>query len=218
MQYMKLAEDWRYFNTLLWGIPSVAIAIMAGIIVAAYQKDVTGWARIAALGLGSFLLFALMIESIKKRQHMDAISCLLKDLQGETGLKLDPAFTFRVGLSYDIEIYLKNKEVPHDKIFDLFKVFYAREVLTLVVFVSATVVAGLTDYEFVNFFNNFLINNKWPQIALIIPISIAIFVPLTILGIVVCHWRKNKRNIQNTLNILGGRGEEENGKRRGAPL
>src|SRR6266487_6602402 len=86
IQYNKLAEDWRYFNTLLWGIPSVAIAIMAGIIIAAYQKDVTGWARMASLGLGSFLLFALTIESIKKRQHMDVISHLIQDIQKKRGL------------------------------------------------------------------------------------------------------------------------------------
>lgn len=72
---------------------------MSGIIFAAYQKNVTGWVRIAALSLGSFLLFALMTESIKKRQHMEAISYLLKDLQNsESGLKLPDKFNFPVGL------------------------------------------------------------------------------------------------------------------------
>jgi hypothetical protein len=222
MQYNKLAEDWRYFNTLLWGIPSVAIAIMAGIIIAAYQKDVTGWGRIVALGLGSFLLFALTIESIKKRQHMDAISRLLKDLQGSDGLGIPDAFTFPVGLSHDIEIYLARKlkedklkdcEQKHpDKIFDFFEVFYARKVLTLVVFVSAIVVAGLADYEFVNFFHN-----QWPQIALGIPVAITIIVPLIILGIVLYDRKTNKDDIQTKIKENSIK-ENKREKSDGAPI
>lgn len=110
MQYDKLSEDWRYFNTLLWGIPSVAIAVMTGIIIAAYQKDIVDWARIGSLGIGSFLLFALVIETVKKRQHMYVISQILKDLQ-ETGFKLEENFRFPVGLSHDIEKYLSKKEI-----------------------------------------------------------------------------------------------------------
>jgi hypothetical protein len=213
MQYKKLAEDWRYFNTLLWGIPSVAIAIMTGIIIASYQAYVIGWERIASLGLGSFLLFALTVESIKKRQHMDVIELLLEDLQ-KRGLELKD-YVFPVGRPYDIEIYLKdhpknpddNLEAknPDDKIFNFFKVFYAREVLTLVVFVSAIVVAALADYEFVNFFHN-----QWPQIA------IAIIVPLIILVIVVYDQYRNKKRIQTKLE--GSRKENEREKSGGAPI
>jgi hypothetical protein len=195
---------------------------MAGIIIAAYQKDVTGWGRIAALGLGSFLVFALTVESIKKRQHMDAISRLLKDLQGSGGLELPDAFIFPVGLSYDIEIYLARKlkedklkdgeQKHHDKIFDFFEVFYARKVLTLVVFVSAIVVAGLADYEFVNFFHN-----QWPQIALRIPMAIAIIVPLIILGIVLYDQKTNKEIIQETIKKENSRKENKREKSGGAP-
>jgi hypothetical protein len=121
--------------------------------------------------------------------------------QGSGGLELPDAFIFPVGLSYDIEIYLARKlkedklkdgeQKHHDKIFDFFEVFYARKVLTLVVFVSAIVVAGLADYEFVNFFHN-----QWPQIALRIPMAIAIIVPLIILGIVLYDQKTNKEIIQ----------------------
>lgn len=38
-QYDKLSEDWRQSNNILWGIPSVAVSIMVGIIVVAYQPQ-----------------------------------------------------------------------------------------------------------------------------------------------------------------------------------
>jgi hypothetical protein len=37
-QYDKLTEDWRYFNNLIWAVPTVAIAIMTGIMIGAYQN------------------------------------------------------------------------------------------------------------------------------------------------------------------------------------
>ena len=43
IQYDKLDEDWRQFNTILWGIPAVAISIMAGIIVVVYNQELEGW-------------------------------------------------------------------------------------------------------------------------------------------------------------------------------
>jgi hypothetical protein len=66
-QYDKLTEDWRYFNNLIWGVPSVAIAIMTGILIGAYSLSGGSWERIASLGIGSLFLFALTIEVIKKR-------------------------------------------------------------------------------------------------------------------------------------------------------
>ena len=64
IQYNKLAEDWRYFNTLLWGIPSVAIAIMAGIIIASLPE---GCNRLGAYCLTWFRLFPSI--RIDNREH-----------------------------------------------------------------------------------------------------------------------------------------------------
>jgi hypothetical protein len=159
-QYDKLANDWRHFNTIIWGIPSVAVAIMATIIIAAYQKELEGWPRIASLSLGSLLLFALTIETVKKRHHMNAMSLLLKRLQ-EEGLKLE--YRFPVGISDDIDTYISSWEEDHpkdlqldsgDRLFNFFKHTYARKYLTWVVFIAAIVVALLAEFEFVKFFKN----------------------------------------------------------------
>jgi hypothetical protein len=165
-QYDKISNDWRHFNTIIWGIPSVAVAIMTGIIIAAYQPhiDLEGWPRIASLSLGSLLLFALTIETVKKRHHMIAMSFLLKDLQEEEiGLGLDKKFRFPVGISGDIDNYINERvknltrgEKPgdlDDRLFKLFRHTYARKYLTWVVFVAAVAVAVLSGYEFVRFFN-----------------------------------------------------------------
>ncbi len=68
-QYDKLAEDWRHINTMIWGVPAVAISIMTGLIFAAYQPQLEGWPRIMSLGVGALLLFALTVEVIKKVTH-----------------------------------------------------------------------------------------------------------------------------------------------------
>jgi hypothetical protein len=64
-QYEKLAEDWRRFNSIIWGIPSVAVAIMTGIIVTAYQSELEGWPRFTSLAVGALFLFALAVELSK---------------------------------------------------------------------------------------------------------------------------------------------------------
>jgi hypothetical protein len=115
IQYAKLAEDWRQFNTILWGIPAIAVSIMAGIIVVAYQPGLAGWPRFVSLAIGSLFLFALTIEVIKKRVHMNAISDILKELQGPNGLNLKCDFIFPVGISGDVENYWKVKRERHKK-------------------------------------------------------------------------------------------------------
>jgi hypothetical protein len=62
--YNRLVQDWREFNDLLWKIPSVAVSIMAGIVVAAYQPYLTGSPRIISLAIGSLFLLALSLEVI----------------------------------------------------------------------------------------------------------------------------------------------------------
>jgi len=66
IQYNKLAEDWKHINTMIWGVPAVAISIMTGLVFAAYQPQLEGWPRILSLGVGALLLFALTVEVIKK--------------------------------------------------------------------------------------------------------------------------------------------------------
>jgi hypothetical protein len=66
LEYEKLANDWRYFNAIIWGTPTVAVAIVPSIVIAAYGVGVAGWPRIFSLSLGSLLLFALTIETVKK--------------------------------------------------------------------------------------------------------------------------------------------------------
>ena len=90
-QYDKLSEDWRQFNNILWGIPSVAVSIMAGIIVVAYQPQLEGWPRFITLSIGSLFLFALTLEVSKKRLHMNIVEVKLKNLQ-ESALKISEQY------------------------------------------------------------------------------------------------------------------------------
>jgi hypothetical protein len=201
LQYEKLANDWRHFNTIVWGIPTVAVAIMASIVIAAYGVGVEGWPRIASLSLGSLLLFALTIETVKKRLHMNAMSLLLKTLQ-EDGLKLAKEHRFPVGISVgdsdDIKKYFdvweqkqaqkspeEREKVPDsdDVLFQFFKQVYARKVLTWVVFIAGIVVALLADLEFVLLYYK---PYEWYAIM------IGIVAPLIIFGVLLFKRKKVK--------------------------
>jgi hypothetical protein len=74
-----------------------------------------GWPRFVSLAIGSLFLFVLTIEVVKKRVHMNAISDILKELQGPNGLKLEDDFIFPVGLSNDVENYFDDKRKRYKK-------------------------------------------------------------------------------------------------------
>jgi hypothetical protein len=48
----------------MWQIPTVAVSIMAGIVVAAHQSGIESWPRIGVPAAGSIFLFALGLEVI----------------------------------------------------------------------------------------------------------------------------------------------------------
>jgi hypothetical protein len=173
LQYDKLTENWRHFNDIIWQVPTVAVAIMTGVIVAAYSPYLEGSPRIAALGVGSLFLFALTIEIIKKREHMNAISFLLKDLQ--VGLGMPAEFRFPLGTKFaeikhtidkSVELGKENqdyfKQPPldsADRLFKIFQGFYARKSLTYVIFIAAIVVATLFVIELVCTISKDIIHN-----------------------------------------------------------
>ena len=95
-QYDKLTEDWRYFNNLIWGVPTVAIAIMTGIMIGAYQNLHDGsWERIASLSIGSFFLLALTIEVIKKKISYERHIIIVKGSASRTWIAGQISISFR---------------------------------------------------------------------------------------------------------------------------
>lgn len=150
-QYDRLAEDWRQVHSVVWGIPSVAIAIFTGIVFAAYQPEMEGWQRIIVLSVGSVLLFGLTVEIIEKRMFMNAISAKMYFLEKST--PLDP---FNIRKRDVIKILDKyNDEMKRkpdaDLPYRLFKWSHARAGLAYVVFLSAILVTALSYWEFVKF-------------------------------------------------------------------
>jgi hypothetical protein len=127
-------------------------------LVAAYhpELDRLPQVRIVILSLGSLFLFALTVEVIKKRFHMNVITSLLKDL--EAGLGLDPKFQFPSGTE-DIDNYIENKFPENkpddysDPVFKFFKMSYARKYLTYVILIAAISLALLAEWEFIKFGN-----------------------------------------------------------------
>jgi 5-hydroxyisourate hydrolase-like protein (transthyretin family) len=155
IQYDKLVNDWRSFNNLIWAVPTVAIAIMSGMLIAAYRPefDLLPQVRIVILSLGSLFLFALTVEVVKKRFHMNVITYLLQDL--EEGLGLNAKFRFPLGTE-DIDEYMERKgnrgikkkpDDYSDPVFKFFKRAYARKYLTYIILISAISLALLAEWE-----------------------------------------------------------------------
>jgi uncharacterized membrane protein len=160
IQYEKLSNDWRSFNNLIWAVPTVAVAIMSGMLIAAYREEfnVIPQVRIAILGLGSLFLFALTIEVIKKRFHMNVITSLLQDIEAK-GFELEEKFRFPLGTK-GIDRYIEEKSEGDSKkkpddysdpVFKFFKISYARKYLTYVILIAAISLALLAEWEFIKF-------------------------------------------------------------------
>ena len=143
-QYERLGQDWRQVHNILWGIPSIAISIITGIVVAAYQPYMEGWPRILVLTVGSIFLFSITVEVIKKRVLMNAISARLAKLEKSNGIEPFPTST--PGL-----IKEANDPKIRDPLYKIFKMSIARKYLAYVVFVAAILVAILTCWELAKF-------------------------------------------------------------------
>lgn len=81
-QYSRFAEDWRHISSLIWQLPSAAIAIMTGIIGVSFQF-LDGLPRILLLGIGALFIFSLCIALAKHRLFHESRSVFMRDLENE---------------------------------------------------------------------------------------------------------------------------------------
>jgi hypothetical protein len=182
IQYDKLANYWIHFNTIIWAVPTIAITIMTGILIGSYRMELDGLPRIVSLSVGSLFLFALTIEVVKKRFHMNAISYLLKDLQGELGLE-EGKSQFPLGVADDIAKFLESKPDNEEKsvdnkdpVFEFFRRSYGRQFLTWVILCAAISLAILAEWEFVKYYHE-----EWSVLVATLIGIIAITAPLDIM-------------------------------------
>lgn len=168
-EYEKLGNDWRAVNQIIWQIPTAAIAITTGIIIAAYQQYLLGLPRIFILIIGSLLLFSLAIESVKKRLHMDAIGVTIdeietiagereKEIKNKTTEDKMPGFVMTHFSDTEAYNYIKSKNENYngdkDFLLRLFKVSHARQALTHVTFYAGVAVSILAILEIIAQYNH----------------------------------------------------------------
>lgn len=143
-QYDRLAEDWRLHTGLIWQIPSVAVAIIGGILTVSYSflVDIP---RVVLLSIGSILMLALTIALAKHRLGAEARSQFLMDLETETfKIKQFPI------KSDGIKHYLNDKSLTHDRLF-YFLIKHSSEIWLLrVMFAIFMVMSVLVAWEFIH--------------------------------------------------------------------
>jgi len=184
-QYDRLTEDWRQIHNVIWGIPSIAVSIIAGVIIVAYNLE--GWPRIALLSLGSIFLFSMTVEIVKKRLTMDAISARMQRIERRSRLTIGPFPSKTRGLIDEQEKAKdeeneakeeKNREEQEgtkDFPYLLFKLFHARTFLTYVLFTAAILASILSYWEFIKYLN-YQWWSYWVGISPVVIISIATIV------------------------------------------
>lgn len=167
IQYNRLTEDWRQIHNVIWGIPSIAVSIIAGVIIVAYNLE--GWPRVVVLGLGSIFLFSMTVEIVKKRLTMDAISARMQRIEMKSKLTVGPFPSGTHELIREqkdlveekeqeqkkagIQVYEENREGTTDSPYLLFKFSHARACLTYVLLTAAILASVLTFWEFIKYMN-----------------------------------------------------------------
>jgi hypothetical protein len=93
-QYERLTEDWRFHHKLIWEIPTVAVAIMAGILAVSYtQLESSSVPRIILLFVGGGLLFGLTVAVVKHRFNADYRTVYIEDTERDLGIPVYPLKT-----------------------------------------------------------------------------------------------------------------------------
>ena len=109
-QYERLAEDWRFQHRLIWEIPTVGVAIMAGILAVSYTQ-LNAWPRSVLLSVGALLLFGLAIAIAKHRFGADYRSQYIEELESRLGIPVFPLIT-REALA---KMRKDNKQLTNDR-------------------------------------------------------------------------------------------------------
>lgn len=96
-QYERLTEDWRFHHKLIWEIPTVAVAILAGILVVSYtQLQSVPVARIVLLFVGGVLLFGLTVAVVKHRFGADYRTAYIMQAEQDLGIPVLPLRTIQI--------------------------------------------------------------------------------------------------------------------------
>jgi hypothetical protein len=177
MQYDRLAQDWRQVHTVIWGIPTVAVAIITGILVGAYQPQLIGYPRIVALAMGSVFLFALTGQIVKKRVLMNAIAAKMYFLERDLGLiPFTPGTEDNAKLmkKYNAETSRLGRNGNRDLPYRLFHDTHSRQDLAFVVFLGGLLAAILTYWEFINYYKTAIEFWVGTSLAIILPFILII--------------------------------------------
>jgi len=92
MQYERIAEDMRNIDRISWELPSVAVAIMTGLVAVSYYY-LTGLIRFSVLFLGGCFLLTLTIANAKHRFMMDVKTRFLQQIERELQIQVFPTTT-----------------------------------------------------------------------------------------------------------------------------
>jgi hypothetical protein len=96
-QYERLTEDWRFHHKLIWEIPTVAVAIMAGILTVSYtQLQSAPAARVILLFVSGVLLFGLTVAVIKHRFSADYRTAYIIQTEQDLGMPVLPLETKQI--------------------------------------------------------------------------------------------------------------------------
>lgn len=93
IQYQQLLEHYRTLDRQAWQVPSVAIAIFGGIVVAAFKCIADPAAASIVLLIGVFFCFSLLIAVVKYRYFQRRFLKKIREIEEELKLLKFPLLT-----------------------------------------------------------------------------------------------------------------------------
>ena len=110
MIYKETSENARYYDSHIWQIPSVTVAINAFLIGQAFSDGLRGetWVQALVVLSASFFTFVLLIALVKHRLHKRAKDANLKIIAESEYLKVEEKFTREYQFPTDLPLLEKN--------------------------------------------------------------------------------------------------------------
>ena len=132
-QSERFAADLRFQHKLIWEIPSVAVTIMAGIILVSFST-LSELPQIGLLCIGIALQFGLLVAVAKHRFTADARTEFMNELEKILGTKSFPMKTV------DTKRYLEERGFTNNRLFRFLIRPNSVEIMLLYVMVATLVI------------------------------------------------------------------------------
>jgi hypothetical protein len=141
--YKELSENARYYDSHVWQIPSITIAVNAFLIGQAFSENMKDapWARALIVFSAAFFTFVLLIALVKHKLHKSAQDKNIKKI--EERMQLDKEFHHVYDLKTELEKVEKHPNVIEHVLAPMRAGAWLMYVMVVILIVDAVILFGI---------------------------------------------------------------------------